>query len=235
MAPQRTTAPVLLGKPCIESVDVNHKPAVSEMTSGNFRPAGAAAFLARSVRFRMGCLALRLPVVVNDLAKLQRIDAAERTVKSSNGAQAKRPQTSTGDTATDADPGGGQPALVARPFDKLRTGYVADALARGRRFPLLNVIDDYSPEGLACIVDTSLSGRRVVRELTAIAERRGLRCMVVSDNPVLREVEGGTELTSHAVHAGARTPGWSGITSRRESRGRMASWSRSMVASATSA
>lgn len=35
---------------------------------------------------------------------------------------------------------------------------------------------------LACIVDTPLSGRRVVGELTAIAERRGLPCTVVSDN-----------------------------------------------------
>ena len=58
---------------------------------------------------------------------------------------------------------------------------------------MLNVIDDYSRECLACIIDTSLSGRRVVRELSAIAERRGLPCMVVSDN--------GTELTSHAVLA----------------------------------
>jgi len=52
---------------------------------------------------------------------------------------------------------------------------------------------DYSRECLASIIDTSLPGRRVVRELTAIAERRGLPCMVVSDN--------GTELTSHAVLA----------------------------------
>jgi hypothetical protein len=50
-----------------------------------------------------------------------------------------------------------------------------------------------SRECLACIVGTSLPGRRVVRELAAIAERRGLPCMVVSDN--------GTELTSHAVLA----------------------------------
>ncbi len=57
----------------------------------------------------------------------------------------------------------------------------------------MGVIDDYSRECLACIVDTSLSCRRGVRELSAIAERRGLPCMVVSDN--------GTELTSHAVLA----------------------------------
>jgi putative transposase len=69
--------------------------------------------------------------------------------------------------------------------------FVSDALACGRRFRLFNVIDDYSRECLACIVDTSLSGWRVVLELSAIAERRGLPCMVVSDN--------GTVLTSHTV------------------------------------
>ena len=76
---------------------------------------------------------------------------------------------------------------------------MSDALACGRRFRVLNVIDDYSRECLACIVDTSLSGRRVVRELAAIAERRGLPCMVVSDN--------GTELTSHAVLAWCQDTG----------------------------
>ncbi len=53
---------------------------------------------------------------------------------------------------------------------------------------MLKVIDDYSRECLRCIVETSLSGRRVIRELSAIAERRGLPCMVVSDNPVLSDV-----------------------------------------------
>jgi putative transposase len=62
---------------------------------------------------------------------------------------------------------------------------VSDALTCGRRFRVLNVIEDYSRECLGCIVNTSLSGRRVVRELAAIAERHGLPCMVVSDNPVL--------------------------------------------------
>ena len=105
--------------------------------------------------------------------------------------------------------------------------FAADALACGRRFRVLNVIDDYSRECLACIVDTSLSGRRVVRELTAIAKRRGLPCMVVSDN--------GTELTVTPSSPGARTPASSGITLRRASRSRTASWNRSMVACATSA
>lgn len=79
------------------------------------------------------------------------------------------------------------------PNQRWSLDFVSDSLACGRRFRMLNVIDDYSRECLACIVDTSLSGRRVVRELSAIAERRGLPCLVVSDN--------GTELTSHAVLA----------------------------------
>jgi transposase InsO family protein len=55
------------------------------------------------------------------------------------------------------------------------------------------VIDDFSRECLAAVVDNSLSGERVARELDAIAERRGYPCMVVSDN--------GTELTSNAMLA----------------------------------
>ena len=116
-------------------------------------------------------------------------------------AQVRRPQTSIGNTGTDGDPAGAQPPLIARPFDTLRTGFASDALACGRRFRLLNGIDDYSRECLVCIVDTSLSERRVVGALTAIAERRRLPCMVVSDNPALSQVEGCTELTSHAVLA----------------------------------
>lgn len=53
------------------------------------------------------------------------------------------------------------------------------------------VIDDFSRECRATVVDTSLSGQRVARELDRIAEIRGFPCMVVSDN--------GTELTSNAI------------------------------------
>ncbi len=69
--------------------------------------------------------------------------------------------------------------------------FVSDALVDGRRFRILCVIDDFSRECLATVVDNSLSGERVARELDAIAERRGYPCMVVSDN--------GTELTSNAM------------------------------------
>ena len=42
---------------------------------------------------------------------------------------------------------------------------------------MLDVIDKYCRERLACTVGTSQSGRRAVRELSAIAERGGLPCM----------------------------------------------------------
>ena len=84
-------------------------------------------------------------------------------------------------------------AIPQEPNQRWSLDFVSDSLACGRRFLMINVIDDYSRECLRCIVDTSLSGRRVVRELSAIAERRGLPCMVVNDS--------GTELTSPAVLA----------------------------------
>lgn len=60
--------------------------------------------------------------------------------------------------------------------------FVSDTLVDGRRFRILCVIDDFSRECLATIVDNSISGTRVARELDAIAERRGYPYMVVSDN-----------------------------------------------------
>lgn len=69
--------------------------------------------------------------------------------------------------------------------------FVQDALSDGRRFRILNVVDDFTRECLASVVDTSLSGIRVVRELDRLCDQRGRPAMIVSDN--------GTELTSHAV------------------------------------
>ena len=71
--------------------------------------------------------------------------------------------------------------------------FVSDTLADGRRFRVLAVVDDFTRECLALVVDTSLSGVRVARELDRIVELRGCPCMIVSDN--------GTELTSNAILA----------------------------------
>jgi putative transposase len=69
--------------------------------------------------------------------------------------------------------------------------FVSDTLADGRRFRVLCVLDDFSRECLAAVVDTSLGGMRVVRELELIVNQRGWPHTIVSDN--------GTELTSNAV------------------------------------
>ena len=82
-------------------------------------------------------------------------------------------------------------AIPQGPNQRWSLDFVSDSLSCGRRFRILNVIDDFSRECLAAVVDTSLSGERVARELDRIAELRGRPCMVVSDN--------GTELTSNAI------------------------------------
>jgi len=69
--------------------------------------------------------------------------------------------------------------------------FVSDALSDGRRFRILCIVDDFSRECLATVVDTSLGGVRVVRELERLAAERAVPQIVVSDN--------GTELTSCAV------------------------------------
>jgi putative transposase len=69
--------------------------------------------------------------------------------------------------------------------------FVSDQMTDGRRFRILTVIDNCTRECLALVADTSLSGRRVARELDVIVARRGRPDMIVSDN--------GTEYTSNAI------------------------------------
>ena len=69
--------------------------------------------------------------------------------------------------------------------------FASDTLPDSPRFRVLCVIDDFTRECLATIVNDSVTGERDSRELDGIAERRGYPLMVVSDN--------GTELTSNAM------------------------------------
>ena len=69
--------------------------------------------------------------------------------------------------------------------------FMSDRLADGRKIRLLNIIDEFSRESLKIVVDTSLSGTRVVRELEELISSRGVPKFIVSDN--------GTEFTSVAV------------------------------------
>lgn len=57
---------------------------------------------------------------------------------------------------------------AAAPNARWSVDFVHDQLACGRRLRVLNVIDDVTNECLAAVVDTSISGRRVARELAAI-------------------------------------------------------------------
>jgi putative transposase len=69
--------------------------------------------------------------------------------------------------------------------------FVHDQFAHGRRFRILNIVDDVTRECLAAIPDTSISGKRIARELTMLIGLRGKPQMIVSDN--------GTEFTSNAM------------------------------------
>ncbi|KIN61778.1 Integrase [Sulfitobacter noctilucae] len=82
-------------------------------------------------------------------------------------------------------------AIPQGPNQRWSLDFVSDSLSCGCRFRIPNVIDDFSRECLAAVVDTSLSGIRVGREPDRNAEMRGYPCRVVGDN--------GTELTSNAI------------------------------------
>ncbi len=56
-------------------------------------------------------------------------------------------------------------ALPQGPNQRWSLDFVSDVLADGRRFRVLVVVDDFKWECPALVVDTSLSGRRVAREL----------------------------------------------------------------------
>jgi len=60
--------------------------------------------------------------------------------------------------------------------------FMSDALADGRRFRLLDVVDDWTRECLAIEVGRSLTGRNVIAVLEKIAMRRGYPTSIVSDN-----------------------------------------------------
>jgi len=66
---------------------------------------------------------------------------------------------------------------------------MSDVLTSGRRFRILNILDDFSREGLASEVDLSLPARRVIRALDILTLERGLPDRIVVDNgPEFRSV-----------------------------------------------
>jgi putative transposase len=69
--------------------------------------------------------------------------------------------------------------------------FMSDCLVDGRRFRLLNIMDDFNRESLAIEVDTSLPSLRVIRVLEKLIAQRGCPANIRCDN--------GPEFISHKL------------------------------------
>jgi len=74
--------------------------------------------------------------------------------------------------------------------------FVSDQLGNGRRFRVLNVVDDYSRAMVGQLVSVSISGRRIARFLEQLVNQRPLPPLIVCDN--------GPEFTSKAMFCWAK-------------------------------
>ena len=129
-------------------------------------------------RFHVGCTSLRAVTLRKKTQRLYREEGLtvrrRKSRRRAVGARAPAP-------------------VPVLPNQRWSLDFVHDQLTTGRRFRVLNIVDDVTRECLRAVVDTSISGRRVVRELTELIAERGAPKTIVSDN--------GTELTSNAVLA----------------------------------
>jgi putative transposase len=60
--------------------------------------------------------------------------------------------------------------------------FVEDRLSSGRKIRILVIMDQFNRAGLSLVVDTSISGKRVARELDILVARYGKPKNIVSDN-----------------------------------------------------
>ncbi len=72
--------------------------------------------------------------------------------------------------------------LPTRPTERWSMDFLHDRLEDGRRFRVLTMVDDYSRECPALVVDTSLTGARVVQVLERLADTSGLPALITVDN-----------------------------------------------------
>jgi putative transposase len=72
--------------------------------------------------------------------------------------------------------------IPTTPNHTLSLDFMSDTLTDGRKFRLLNVMDDFNRESLCIEVDTSLPGQRVVRVLQQLVEQRGKPGSLRTDN-----------------------------------------------------
>lgn len=73
-------------------------------------------------------------------------------------------------------------ACRVRPKERWSMDFVQDRLQSGRRFRILTIVDDYTREWKATVVDTSIGGVRMVRLVEELRETTGLPTAIVSDN-----------------------------------------------------
>jgi len=69
-----------------------------------------------------------------------------------------------------------------RPNQRWAMDFVFDTFLGGRRFKVLTVIDVFTRECLALLVDFSIGGKRVIEVLERISELRGLPEVITVDN-----------------------------------------------------
>lgn len=77
------------------------------------------------------------------------------------------------------------------PNVKWSLDFVSDRLSCGRRIRILTVVDDFTRECIKLTVETSLTGKRVAKELSELICDRGKPKFIRSDH--------GSEFTSHAL------------------------------------
>lgn len=76
-----------------------------------------------------------------------------------------------------------QPLLVPQqPNQVWSADFMSDGLYGGRRFRTFNIIDDFNRECLAVEVDTSITGRRLIRVFERLRSERGLPDVLRVDN-----------------------------------------------------
>jgi putative transposase len=90
-------------------------------------------------------------------------------------------------------------AIPQGPNQRWSLDFVSDALASSRKFRVLTVVDDFSRECVALVVDNSLSGVRVARELDRICAETGY--------PSTIRVDQGSEFVSRDLDLWAYTHG----------------------------
>ena len=81
--------------------------------------------------------------------------------------------------------------LPRSPNQRWSMDFVSDQLANGRRFRVLNIVDDYSRELVGQLASVSITGKQVARFLDQTTERRTLPKSIVCGN--------GPEFTSKAM------------------------------------